>query len=132
MMRIPRNLRKRIMRLMELKGIRGRSVEEYVEELLSLSEDLAVEKESLHRAAGVFRALSDFENLRILMLLKKREMCVCELMVALNMKQPAVSYHLRLLREKGLIKSIRKGRWIFYSIADRKLLKVIEKVIGNV
>ena len=133
MMRIPRNLRKRIMRLMELKGIRGRSVEEYVEELLSLSEDLAVEKESLHRAAGVFRALSDFENLRILMLLKKRrEMCVCELMVALNMKQPAVSYHLRLLREKGLIKSIRKGKWIFYSIADRKLLKMIEKVIENV
>jgi len=132
MMRISRNLRKRVMRLMELKGIRGRSVEEYVEELLKLSENMAVEKESLRRAAEVFRVLSDFENLRILMLLKKREMCVCELMVALNMKQPAVSYHLRLLREKGLIKSIRRGKWIFYSIADRKLLKVIEKVIENV
>ena len=132
MMRIPRDLRERVMRLMELKGIRGRSVEEYVEELLNLSENIAVEKESLHRAAEVFRALSDFENLRILMLLKMGEMCVCELMVALNMKQPAVSYHLRLLREKGLIKSIRKGKWIFYSIADRKLLKMIEKVIENV
>jgi len=132
MMRISGNLRKRVMRLMELKGIRGRSVEEYVEELLKLSENMAVEKESLRRAAEVFRVLSDFENLRILMLLKKREMCVCELMVALNMKQPAVSYHLRLLREKGLIKSIRRGKWIFYSIADRKLLKVIEKVIENV
>ena len=131
-MRISGNLRKRVMRLMELKGIRGRSVEEYVEELLKLSENMAVEKESLRRAAEVFRVLSDFENLRILMLLKKREMCVCELMVALNMKQPAVSYHLRLLREKGLIKSIRRGKWIFYSIADRKLLKVIEKVIENV
>jgi len=46
----------------------------------------------------------------------------------LNMKQPAVSYHLRLLRERRLVKSTRRGKWIFYSIADRKLLRVIEKV----
>jgi len=128
-MKIPRNLRKRIMRLMELKGIRDKSVEQYVKELLSLSKNIVVEEEKLRRASRIFEALSDFENLKILMLLKKeKEMCVCELMMALNMKQPAVSYHLRLLRERRLVKSIRRGKWIFYSIADRKLLRAIEKV----
>jgi len=128
-MKIPRNLRKRIMRLMELKGIRDKSVEQYVKELLSLSKNMVVEEEKLRRASRIFEALSDFENLKILMLLKKeKEMCVCELMMALNMKQPAVSYHLRLLRERRLVKSIRRGKWIFYSIADRKLLRAIEKV----
>ncbi|MCD6126583.1 MAG: helix-turn-helix transcriptional regulator [Thaumarchaeota archaeon] len=128
-MRIPRNLRERIMRLMEFRNIRDKSVEQYVKELLSLSKNIAVEEEKLRRASKIFEALSDFENLKILMLLKKeKEMCVCELMMALNMKQPAVSYHLRLLRERRLVKSIRRGKWIFYSIADRKLLRAIEKV----
>ena len=128
-MRIPRNLRGRIMRLMEFRNIRDKSVEQYVKELLSLSKNMVVEEEKLRRASRIFEALSDFENLKILMLLKKeKEMCVCELMMALNMKQPAVSYHLRLLRERRLVKSIRRGKWIFYSIADRKLLRAIEKV----
>ncbi|HDD56835.1 MAG TPA: transcriptional regulator [Nitrososphaeria archaeon] len=127
-MKIPKNLRKRIMRLMELKGVGDKSVEEYVNGLLNLSKSIAVDEGRLRRAAKVFEALSNFENLKILMLLRKREMCVCELMMALNMKQPAVSYHLRLLHERGLVKSTRRGKWIFYSIADRKLLRVIEKV----
>jgi len=128
-MRIPRNLRGRIMRLMEFRNIRDKSVEQYVKELLSLSKNMVVEEEKLRRASRIFEALSDFENLKILMLLKKeKEMCVCELMMALNMKQPAVSYHLRLLRERRLVKSTRRGKWIFYSISDRKLLRVIEKV----
>jgi len=116
------------MRLMELKGIRDKGIEEYVNGLLNLSKRIAIEDGRLRRAVKVFEALSDFENIKILMLLRKREMCVCELMMALNMKQPAVSYHLRLLRERRLVKSIRRGKWIFYSIADRKLLRAIEKV----
>ena len=115
--------------MMEFRNIRDKSVEQYVKELLSLSKNIAVEEEKLRRASKIFEALSDFENLKILMLLKKeKEMCVCELMMALNMKQPAVSYHLRLLRERRLVKSTRRGKWIFYSIADRKLLRAIEKV----
>lgn len=113
---------------MELRGIRDKSIEQYVNGLLNLSKSIAIEEGKLRRAAKIFEALSDFENLRILMLLRKKEMCVCELMMALNMKQPTVSYHLRLLRERRLVKSIRRGRWIFYSIADRKLLKAIEKI----
>ena len=127
-MKISKNLRERITRLMELRGIRDKSIEQYVNGLLNLSKSIAIEEGKLRRAAKIFEALSDFDNLRILMLLRKKEMCVCELMMALNMKQPTVSYHLRLLRERRLVKSIRRGRWIFYSIADRKLLKAIEKI----
>ncbi|RLG05776.1 MAG: transcriptional regulator [Thaumarchaeota archaeon] len=127
-MKISKNLRERITRLMELRGIRDKSIDQYVNGLLNLSKSIAIEEGKLRRAAKIFEALSDFDNLRILMLLRKKEMCVCELMMALNMKQPTVSYHLRLLRERRLVKSIRRGRWIFYSIADRKLLKAIEKI----
>ena len=56
-------------------------------------------------------------------LLTMREMCVCELMVALDLTQPTTSHHLNILERKGLIKKRKEGKWSYYSIADSKLIE---------
>lgn len=62
------------------------------------------------------RFLSDRNRLRILSLLMDSETCVCEIIDELELPQPLVSYHLRKLRDAGLVRARRKAQWIYYSI----------------
>jgi len=64
----------------------------------------------------------------ILRLLEFREMCVCELMVALGLAQPTASHHLGILENVELIKSRKKAKWVFYSIADPKLIEAMHQL----
>jgi ArsR family transcriptional regulator len=66
----------------------------------------------------IFKALSDETRLRIIKLLEKGELCVCDITAALDMVQPKVSFHLNTLREAGLIKDRKEGRWIHYSLEN--------------
>ena len=67
-------------------------------------------------AVEALKFLSDGNRLRILRILSHRESCVCELIEQLDLPQPLVSYHLRRLREAGLVLPRRKAQWIYYSI----------------
>ncbi len=71
----------------------------------------------------VFKALSDETRLRIVKLLEEGELCVCDITAALDMVQPKVSFHLSALREAGLIKDRKQGKWIHYSIDGRDLFR---------
>jgi ArsR family transcriptional regulator, arsenate/arsenite/antimonite-responsive transcriptional repressor len=64
----------------------------------------------------IFKALADPTRLRITLLLKRRELCVCELMFVLEMEQSRVSHHMRVLRDAGIAEDVREGRWIIYRI----------------
>jgi ArsR family transcriptional regulator len=66
--------------------------------------------------AECHKALADKTRLRILALLKVEELCVCELVAILNMTQPAVSQHMRKLKNAKLVKERRNGQWVFYSL----------------
>ena len=69
-------------------------------------------------ANTLFSALSNEIRLRCLMLMQlEGELCVCELIHALNLSQPMISRHLALLRDNGLVKDRRAGQWIYYSIS---------------
>ena len=68
----------------------------------------------------VFNALSDTTRIRILKLLEKRTMCVCELTAVLGIRQPSVSHHLKILKDAGLVEDIRNGQWIDYRLARKK------------
>ena len=70
---------------------------------------------------NVYKALSDETRLRILKLLEDGELCVCELVAALDMVQPKVSFHLGVLKESGLIQDRKSGRWSRYSISEGDL-----------
>ena len=71
----------------------------------------------------IFKALSDETRLRILKLIEKGELCVCDLVAALGISQPRASFHLGVLKEAGLIKDRKSGKWTRYSIDDADLFK---------
>jgi len=71
---------------------------------------------NLEDEARVHGALSDVSRLKILKLLGFREMCVCELTAALDMNQPNLSYHIKKLESAGLVRSEKRGKWVYYSI----------------
>lgn len=66
---------------------------------------------------SLFRALSDETRLRVMVLLSRKELCVCELEAALVSTQVKVSRHLAVLKNAGLVTSRRDGQWIYYAIA---------------
>jgi ArsR family transcriptional regulator len=80
------------------------------------------------RSAALFHALSDEKRLRILALLRAGEHCVCELTEALDLPQSLLSFHLRALREAGLVLDRRAGRWVYYSL-DRSALEEAKDVL---
>ena len=64
-----------------------------------------------------FKALADETRLRcLLLIIQSTELCVCELMEALNETQPKVSRHLAQLRKSGLLSDRRQGQWVFYKL----------------
>ena len=68
----------------------------------------------------LFKGLSDPTRLQSLLLIhQEQELCVCELMVALELSQPKISRHLALLREAELLETQRRGQWIFYRISSQ-------------
>lgn len=66
----------------------------------------------------IFKALSDPTRLRIVLLLRQRELCVCELMFILKMEQSRISHHMRVLRDGGIAETVRDGRWIIYRVPE--------------
>ena len=71
---------------------------------------------SRKKAASVFHALSDETRLALLERLKGGEHCVCELTDAMKAGQSRLSFHLRVLKDAGLLRDRREGRWMYYSL----------------
>ena len=69
--------------------------------------------------AALFKAVADPVRLRLLSLIachEGGESCVCDLLDAFDLTAPSVSYHLKILREAGLISSERRGTWVYYRV----------------
>ena len=105
----------------------GEDAEKYSKDLKRLAEDIS-DKTSARKQSRFFKALADETRLRILGLLGVREMCVCEVMVALGLTQPTASHHLRILENIGLVKDRKEGKWVFYSIANPELFEGMHKL----
>lgn len=71
----------------------------------------------LRNVVRIMRALSDPGRVKIVKLLGRGELCVCELTVLLGLAQPTVSKHLRVLEEAGLVSFRKEGSWIIYRLA---------------
>lgn len=111
---------KRLKRLAETGICSFERASEYADELKALA-DKGMSREDAEAKSKVFKALADATRLRILGLLKAREMCVCEVMVALNLTQPTASHHLRILENVGFVQDRKRGKWVFYRLADPNL-----------
>ncbi len=79
---------------------------------------------NLTRAEVLFHALSDATRLGILGMLRDGERCVCELQDELDAAQSRLSFHLRVLKDAGLVADRREGRWAYYTIVPGALAEV--------
>ena len=66
----------------------------------------------------VLKALSDPSRIKIVKLLQRKSLCVCELQAILGQSQPNVSKHLKILQDAGLVESSRDGLWVNYRLTD--------------
>lgn len=82
--------------------------------------------------ADTFKVLSDPTRIRILSLLARREMCVTDIADALEMTHSAISHQLRLLRATNLVKFVKEGKEVIYSLDDQHVLGLFDQALDHV
>ena len=81
-------------------------------------------------AVRVFKALGDEKRLRILSLLRQGERCACVLLEDLNLSQPTLSHHMKILCDARLVTGRKEGKWVYYSLNARQG-DVLQQVVGD-
>jgi len=85
-----------------------------------------MERDAYRLLARTIKALAHPTRLAILSLLRKGEVCVCDLEPALDLRQPNISQHLALLRRANLVRSRRDGLRILYRVTDPRVFEALE------
>ena len=122
--------RKRLSRLICSGLVPSKALNEYTAELRKIAEEIAVSS-ALEKQSNLLKALGDETRLKMLRLLSMREMCVCELTVALDMTQPTASHHLNILKNVGLLEDRKEGTWTFYRAANPKIIEQLFAFHGS-
>jgi ArsR family transcriptional regulator len=90
----------------------------------------AIATRPLARSAQLFHALSDEARLQIIEILLDGEHCVCDLMTHIDAAQSRLSYHLKVLKDAGLVTDRREGRWAYYTL-QRDVFLEAEELLGG-
>jgi len=84
--------------------------------------------------AGVFKALSDPVRLRLLSSIASRagqEACVCDISAGVEVSQPTISHHLKVLRDAGLLVSERRASWVYYRVVPEAMARISQILLGE-
>lgn len=101
-------------------------------QLICLAKAELIDEDVAQRVAELFRILGDSTRVKILQVLAKREMCVCDIAAVVNMGQSAVSHQLRLLRNARLVKYRKEGKNAWYSLNDDHVNGLLRQGIDHV
>lgn len=85
-----------------------------------------LDEETLLLMSDFYKALSDSTRMKIIDVLYEGELCVCDISVLINMTKSTTSHQLKYLKDMNLIKSRKKGKEVFYSLADKHVVEVFE------
>ncbi|NLV88516.1 MAG: winged helix-turn-helix transcriptional regulator [Tissierellia bacterium] len=91
-----------------------------------------LKEEEIKALSNIFKALSDPTRLKIIYILSKSSLCVCDIADLLDMSQSAISHQLRILRDLKLVKYKRDGKLVIYSLDDDHVLKLFEQGLDHV
>jgi DNA-binding transcriptional ArsR family regulator len=80
----------------------------------------------LHRLASIYRVLGDPSRLKIVMALRRDEMCVCDLAALTGISESAVSHQLRRLKDLALVKMRREGQLVYYALDDKHVVLLLD------
>ncbi len=78
----------------------------------------------------VIKAMNDSNRIRIIFALQKRELCVCQITILLNLAPSTVSKHLSILHDARLIDGRKEGRWMFYRLPDKPADTMIKEALN--
>ena len=81
------------------------------------------------RSVDLFHALSDETRLEIVSMLRSGERCVCDLTEALDAAQSRLSFHLKVLKDAGIVRDRKDGRWVHYEL-EREAFEEIEELVA--
>ncbi len=84
--------------------------------------------------AETFKALCDENRVRILEMLQTGEKCACKILEELNVTQPTLSHHMKILCDSGMVESRKEGKWTHYKISNigrRNAIELLEKITEN-
>ena len=86
----------------------------------------------LESAANLLKLLGDKTRLTMIKMLDNHDCCVCEFVEIFNTSQPAISQHLRKLKDAGLVKETRRGQWIIYSLnKSSDYFPLVEEILSH-
>jgi DNA-binding transcriptional ArsR family regulator len=87
--------------------------------------------EKVYQDSEMIKALADPTRLKIIYLLRAGELCVCEIMEALEKPQATVSHHLNILKNAGFLKWRKEGVWIHYRLSNSKIPDNLKELLEN-
>ena len=90
------------------------------------------EMRTLYELSDFFKVMGDGTRIQLLWALEQSEMCVGDLAVLLNMTKSAVSHQLKVLRTAKLVKALKKGKNVYYSLDDNHVKTILEKALEHV
>lgn len=90
------------------------------------AQEKMLDEQTLLKISSFYKALADSTRIKIINLLEKSELCVCDICVILNMTKSAVSHQLKYLKQKNLIKSRKQGKEVWYTLADDHVKMVFD------
>lgn len=90
------------------------------------------QEEELYDLADFFKVFADTTRIKILYVLLKQEMCVCDIAQTLDMTQSAISHQLRILKQMDLVKNRRDGKTIYYSLADNHIVSILNQGMEHI
>lgn len=108
-------------------------------EFIHIHEDIVKEvtselpkEEMLCELADFFKVFADTTRIKILYVLSKHEMCVCDIALLLKTSQSAISHQLRMLKQMKLVKNRRDGKTVLYSLSDHHIKSIISQGLEHI
>ena len=112
------------MKICEIEG-KNEPCDDQIENIKKILDKIPSD-ESFEAKSDMFKAISDPTRLKILYLLQDGELCVCEIITALEKPQSTISHHLNVLKNAGFIKGRKEGVWIHYNLVNPEIIDLIE------
>ena len=86
----------------------------------------------LENNATLLKSLADPIRLKMIYLLKNGELCVCEILEAMDKSQSTISHHLNMMKKENILLTRKEGKWIYYRLADENIIEILENLFNIV
>ncbi|NYB51332.1 MAG: winged helix-turn-helix transcriptional regulator [Methanobacteriaceae archaeon] len=106
----------------------GKPDQEQIERLKKIISKIP-DDNTLYKNSDILKALGDPTRLKIIYLLTHGELCVCEIIKAMDKPQPTVSHHLNILKKAGFLKWRKEGVWVHYSLSNPKITDTLDELL---